>query len=521
MNRIEAFVEKVFEGIQLDDQLIAQKEELVLNMCDSYEDKMASGLNEEDAFAAVVSNFGSVKELREAFDLEEEKATGVIVKKVVGRISIAVLILMFILASRYVTNRREYLAKDFQDFAYIVSRIVFDASDSDRVQSKSEIEGANVYEMLNVNVSNLQRDMNALERKRLSETDNGLYLSYNVVRMYWKLVARQRTGYWNKLDEVVHERFVNYSEELLRMVDDESFLVTGRINDSDANAFRAFFYIVDIEEISNYFQKLNELASAYVTYTTLPEDITIMTTEEVEDDLRERFGEGVLEVEISDHIAKNILAWECLYNDIKVKTSTGRCRVDYNAHYGIIEGIYASSFYDEVWIDDGVLLDEAWAERTLQHYLGSDAQYEITDKGLNYKIHDSRRDYQVYEFVPYYHGHQVYFGGMSPLMQVEVGNEKNLNILPIACPKSNGQIGTVEENYSYEEALGYAFENEQEIIELRNGSGVTKDDFEYVETGLDWSNFSGKYDLMHIYKFKENGRILRIHASNGIVDLYH
>lgn len=50
--------------------------------------------------------------------------------------------------------------------------------------------------------------------------------------------------------------------------------------------------------------------------------------------------------------------------------------------------------------------------------------------------------------------------------------------------------------------------------------GVNIDDFEYVETGLDWSNLSGKYDLMHIYTFKENGRVLRIQASNGIVDLY-
>ncbi len=521
MKRIEAFVEKVFEGIQLDEQLIAQKEELIFNMFDSFNDKIAIGLDEEDAFAAVVSNFGSVKELREAFELEEDKANGVSAKKIVGKIGIALLILVIILSLKYVNNRKNYLVSDLQDLAYTVSRIVFDASDSNRVQQESDIEEANVYKMLEVNISNLQRDMNALEKKRLSDTDNGLYLSYNVVEMYWKLVERKRTGYWNDLDEEVHERFVNYSKDLLRMVEEEGQLVKGERNNTDANVFRAFFYIVDIERISNHFQQLNELASAYGTYSSLPEDMTLMTIEEVEDDIRERFGDGVLEVEISERTARNILAWDCLYNDVKVTTSTGRGRVNYNACYGTIEGIDAVNFYDEQRIDDGVFLDAAWAERTLQHYLALNAHYEIIDKGLNYKIHSSLSDYKVYEFIPYYYGYPVYFGGMSSLLQVEVGNEKNINIVSDEFIKSDEQIGSVEENYSYVEALAYAFENEQEIIERRNGLGVTNEDFKYIETALDLSFLSGKYDLMHIYKLKENGRVLRIHASNGIIDSNH
>jgi hypothetical protein len=93
MNRIKSFVDSLFEGTRMTKALIEQKEELILNMTDRFNELLSKGKNDEDAYIEVINNFGSIEEIKSELNIpiKHEKKKNRLIKWIVSLIVIAIL----------------------------------------------------------------------------------------------------------------------------------------------------------------------------------------------------------------------------------------------------------------------------------------------------------------------------------------------------------------------------------------------------------------------------------------------
>jgi hypothetical protein len=61
--RIEEYVNELFAGMPGDQYVLDIKEELLSNLCEKYDDLVADGKSEEDAYALVIASIGDVNDL--------------------------------------------------------------------------------------------------------------------------------------------------------------------------------------------------------------------------------------------------------------------------------------------------------------------------------------------------------------------------------------------------------------------------------------------------------------------------
>ncbi len=93
MNRIKSFVDSLFEGTRMTKALIEQKEELILNMTDRFNELVSKGKNEEDAYIEVINNFGSIEEIKSELSIpnKPDKKKNRLIEWIVSLIVITIL----------------------------------------------------------------------------------------------------------------------------------------------------------------------------------------------------------------------------------------------------------------------------------------------------------------------------------------------------------------------------------------------------------------------------------------------
>ena len=67
MNTIKVYINNLFEQLPKTDEIAQIKEELLQNMEDKYDELLASGVSENEAIGMVITDFGNIDELVEAF----------------------------------------------------------------------------------------------------------------------------------------------------------------------------------------------------------------------------------------------------------------------------------------------------------------------------------------------------------------------------------------------------------------------------------------------------------------------
>lgn len=72
MNKISMYVENSFAALPRTKEVTEMKLNIIESMEERYEALLAEGKNENEAFGAVISEFGSMEDIREELNLEEE-----------------------------------------------------------------------------------------------------------------------------------------------------------------------------------------------------------------------------------------------------------------------------------------------------------------------------------------------------------------------------------------------------------------------------------------------------------------
>lgn len=74
-NKIRDFVEAMFAGLPKSCEVVEAKPGIIETMQDKYEALLSGGKNEHEEFGTVISEFGSIDELRREFGIPPEDAT--------------------------------------------------------------------------------------------------------------------------------------------------------------------------------------------------------------------------------------------------------------------------------------------------------------------------------------------------------------------------------------------------------------------------------------------------------------
>jgi hypothetical protein len=135
MNKIEEFVESIFEGIEMNAELMDQKEELILNMTDRFNELIESGKSIEEAYDSVINNFGSIDEIKEELNIPGEIQGIKSTKKVKIGIGVAIAIAVIILIQstyKYYNNRYFDLSGDIEFINMEFNTLITNAAMSNR-----------------------------------------------------------------------------------------------------------------------------------------------------------------------------------------------------------------------------------------------------------------------------------------------------------------------------------------------------------------------------------------------------
>lgn len=75
MNTIHTYVESIFDKLPQTNEMLHLKNEMLANMEDKYSDLISEGISEHAAIGQVLSEFGNIDEIIEAYNLEDEEDT--------------------------------------------------------------------------------------------------------------------------------------------------------------------------------------------------------------------------------------------------------------------------------------------------------------------------------------------------------------------------------------------------------------------------------------------------------------
>ena len=521
MNKIEEFVESIFEGIEMNAELMDQKEELILNMTDRFNELIESGKSIEEAYDSVINNFGSIDEIKEELNIPGEIQGIKSTKKVKIGIGVAIAIAVIILIQstyKYYNNRYFDLSGDIEFINMEFNTLITNAAMSNREDYYRYKLDMGLMNNMQQHFSKLQRDLNWFEKRRYDKTENQFFLSFEIRNMIIKLSENKRMGYWDELDQEVYERLGGLMKAFQILLDEESFRISGIEDDGEHSSFRIFRILtasLDIEAISEGLRDFNELAACYMKYDELPENIDLLTEEDIENILREKLGNDDIVVEIPDYAQRNTKAYKCEYQlvraigdgfDITATVDAVNGSITYLVNHSRINSTESDFDYDDKIIKEKV-----------QTMFDSEGNYSLEYKGLNYKIH-SDRDYYSYVIIPKYYGYQVYSKIGEIVMQIATDNINGIRFNDHSILSSLSDIGELDINYDENEAIEYVFDTQLDYIINKFGINLAVSDFSYQKTALVKSFATGKYDLNHIYKHKDNGFELYIHTVNGMVE---
>lgn len=531
MNKIKDFVDSIFEGLKMTEELEDQKEELILNMTDRFNELVEDGKSNEQAYKEVVSNFGSIEEIKEELNISQEelpkKSTPKSIrtqkrKPFIFGILIVVTIVAGVFIKQY-KNNRNYLSQDLLKLGSEINIIRMYSADSN---TDNDYSIAVIREAL-VNLNKLhtfaRRDLNFIETKKYNQLDNQFFLNGSIIDMHTKLKLRKQTGYWGTVDEEVYKRYVKLSDDMLYLIEKERFELDGRDIEEEAatedsfRKFKSFIAILDVKAINDMYKELNELANCYVRYTQLPEDVTIMTKEEIIKILKNKFGEDI-EVEFPSYGNNNIKAFNGLYEDITIVGEDYSLRVSIDAYKGYINPIMSRNNSNAP--EEESAYEIKTVNEIIKRIFDDKADYQITSIKNTDRYQNDTEEFYSYQVVPFYYGYPIYYGNGKPEIYIDQNNIKAIHYFGPEITPSIEEIGETKITYNEEDALINALENQIDSMKKKFDGELNLSNFKYNKTAYIKSFATGKYDMMHIYDYdySENEEQLYIHAENGIVE---
>lgn len=516
---IEKFVNSVFQDAIMNEDLQESKEELKVNMNDRFIELVEIGLSNDEAFKKVVESFGSIEEIRNSFG---------IVKKFRHRKRKLVLFVFFItiilsmFGAKIYIQQREYFAEDLFATALKMGEFSLAAQGSNQPYYDS-IAVDDIIERLRELNDYLVRDMNYFENKSYENTENKLFLNSSISIMQDTLISRKTYGYWTELDQEVYDRYCAIVEDLSATLSLESLKIEGLRGHGDYfwnKEAPTFLTIVsssfNVNLVDQYYRDLNELATCYITYNELPENVNLLNSQEIAVILKDKF-KSYVNVQMAESVMTNAKAVDCTYGNIYISGTNFTTTASVDAADGSIKLLDFTSFENQD--AENNVYDNELVGDLVKEMADNNLEYEITYLEDSSLMDVDFSNLYAYQVVPVYEGYKVFYQYNNPeVFLSRFDDSRIVHAVGNGLEISTEDFGTSSVSYDESKALSNALANQSNLLSYKFGNEYDESQFEYATTAYMYSELTGKYDLVHIYELPTSNLLLMINAETGKIE---
>jgi hypothetical protein len=331
----------------------------------------------------------------------------------------------------------------------------------------------------------IMRDLNIVEKEQLKKSSKNLFIDFKINDLYYMLKKRHMNGTFTDRDEKAAAALKQYMQDISKSMSDERMKLNKLY---DGGKLQSLVMPINIKNIAEDYDKLNQLALLYTRYNKFPEELTSMSQTDIKARLKSIFNFDNPDIKIYPDMKASIrLNGDCTF-DIKQGSLNYHGEID--AYTGNIISILSNS-PDK----SGVLLPLDGVKENLREFLGknygNEQRFDIKDVGINYHF-SSNTDMKLYSFIV----HPVING-------LKVGSElwiyynaRTGDLQSVTWISGNNFI---KPDYTVDTTVKVSPEEGLKNLEL-----TSKEKYSYDQTTIIKSLLSGKYVLVHVYKYETN-----------------
>lgn len=412
-----------------------------------------------------------------------------------GIIFIAAIFLISIYFN-YVETRKNLLY-DISQVEHRIHHMTFKIGDIKNKLSPIDDFISDIQE-LNDQHSIVRRDLNFMEKSALKKSPNNMFMNFKVSILAEILKLRYKNGTFTERDEKAYTLLKQYMDEILILLGNERQSLN-KLHGYEK--FSILFKPINIKDISESYNKINQLSLIYTEYGKFPDEISPMSLDETKKRLKFVMNIDDGDIEFYSNRDSNI-------------------RLDGNCNFNVISNNKEQRYYGTIDAYTGRLLRISMGHPRLEGELlpvedvknnvlaflkreyGNNQEFNIKYMGVNhcfssnvdiklhsYQVHSMYKGFKI--DVPFI----VYFDARAGILYSLTKHTSYDFIMPDYNIDTAVKIGS-------EEAL------KNTMLEIDN-----KEAYKYTETSIIKSKLTGKYVLVHIYDNED--RKIYINASSG------
>lgn len=378
---------------------------------------------------------------------------------------------------RYVDSRNNMLY-EISTMEQPVRELYFEL-DKVKMDEHVTFKTFSTVETINQGNERLNRLFNFYEKRIKENHPYHLGLHTSLSHFQDVLHKRYQFGYWNDRDEKALTQMYGYFEDVGRLLTDERL----KLNNARNYHLDALFKPFPVAELEDLYLKIDRLAYTYSNFQKFPNELKVLSEEELKEQARYLAQEPEGEVVGSSWLNKEIRQTTGEYS-LTLKGQKQNYHMSLDAYFGRLK-----SFMFHGYATEGDLLNEDQVQKQVEDILPrllDTTEFEVIDLGLNYQ-YNSNIDNQLYtyEVIPMYSGFPT--------------NSKYRVYVDARTGKMTSFSSIENDFYSY---LNFresdiAFDIDKGRNEMKKKYPDYK--FSYIRTIYIPSLFSNQYELVHVY----------------------
>lgn len=378
---------------------------------------------------------------------------------------------------RYVDNRNNILyevstmERPVWDVSFELENVKMDGDMNYRVLS--------YIEKINQGNERINRLLNFYEERKKENHPYRLSLNSTLIHFEELLHKRYQYGHWNERDEKALTQMVGYFEEIGILLTDERL----KLNDARDYHFDALFKPFPVAELEELYLKIDRLAYTYSNFQKFPDEMDILSEEDIKNRARDLTNEPEGEVVSSSWLNKEHYQTSGAYS-LTLKGENQNFNMTIDAYSGNLKEF---SFHG--YATEGDLLNEVQVQKQVEDILPrllDTSEFKVIDLGLNYQ-YNSNIDNQLYtyEVIP---------------MHSEFPTNSKYRIYVDARTGKITSFSSIENHFYSNLTFGESdivFDMDEGRKEMKKKYSDHK--FSYIQTMYIPSLFSNQYELVHEY----------------------
>lgn len=310
-------------------------------------------------------------------------------------------------------------------------------------------------------------------------------------QMIAKLKQRKEQGLEDERDQKAKELLRTYTDSLFTQIQAEY--------DQFHHGYSSYFELFDLKAYSKPIRQINDLAYLYSKYHRVPTEMKLLSEPELEKVIGNALEMDTDELELkkSYNRAPGVFTFELQVDNIEING-------EIDGYTGILYSFSSQALKPETSHQISKAEAEKKAMRMVENIYGEPADFASSYEKITENM-DLNSEIHRFKLTPKSGSDKLLFQSRGPFfidIEAETGLIRNLSFEPAM------------------DLNGFFAENYQQKFEpnalMSKAESISKEEIEYIETGIIYSTVSAKYVLVHVYKGPENW--VYVNAETGIIE---